>query len=98
MESRGAGMVLEEGPHREILSYLPRAGFVLMSTKQTIKYSEDDEGAAVPGFHLYTEMSDDNNVYLRLDCVHVSVDTKEDGAEVTLTLPLELARTLGLIS
>jgi len=68
-----------------------------MSTKETIKYRE--EGVEGCGFHLYSEIFDEENVYLRLDCVHASLNTlHEAGAEVTLTLPLELARALGLIS
>jgi hypothetical protein len=60
-----------------------------------------------PGFHLYWDRLDDLSagtddetmpVYLRLDGVEVELRTlPTGGASVTITLPNELARELGLL-
>ncbi|CAB3751859.1 hypothetical protein [Paraburkholderia humisilvae] len=74
-----------------------------MSTKASIKWR--DRTASQPGFHLYFDVLDDlvdgrneTAVYLRLDGVAVHLETTRDGdASVTVELPQETARALGLI-
>jgi len=70
-----------------------------MSTKQSIKWK--DQTTAYPGYHLYEDVLDfetDPPVYLRLDGVHVELETcGESGAAVTVTLPRSIARELGLM-
>lgn len=75
-----------------------------MSTKVTIKhrYQVVDQ----PGFHLYDDVLDDFGddpnieapVYLKLEGVAVELQTRGPGGDwVTLTIPRELARELGLV-
>lgn len=75
-----------------------------MSTKASIKWRE--RRAEQPGFHLYDDVLEEFNegkhgeppVYLRLDGVCASLETLEGGgANLTVTLPRELARSLGLL-
>lgn len=76
-----------------------------MSTKVTIKWR--DQTAAQPGFHLYDDVLDsfgtkagepEPPVYLRLDGVSVQLETlAAGGATLTVALPRELARELGLL-
>lgn len=70
-----------------------------MSTKSSIKWR--DNIGIIPGYHLYNEVLDDGDdppVYLRLDGVHVDLHThSEPGVSVTITLPRELARELGIL-
>jgi hypothetical protein len=76
-----------------------------MSTRSTIKYREEIDG--LPGFHLYDDLIDtfadtsegyEPPVYLCLDSVHAEVQTRsEGGATVTVALPREMARALGLL-
>jgi hypothetical protein len=64
-----------------------------MSTRQTVKYQEGD-------FHLYTDCLDDDDgpVYLELTGVEFSAETLGNGtAQVTVTIPFEWARKLGLL-
>lgn len=75
-----------------------------MSTKATIKSRHQEPGR--PGFHLYSDVldelgsSDDSEqpVYLRLEGVQVELQTSPEGACVTVALPRELARELGLVA
>ena len=76
-----------------------------MSTKSSIKWRH--RANERPGFHLYDDVLDafgaeegapEPPVYLRLDGVQVQLETLgEHGASVTVTLPRELARELGLL-
>jgi len=76
-----------------------------MSTKVTIKHRA--RAATSPGFHLYDDVLDSfgkeddepsTSVYLRLVGVAVQLETLGDGgASVTITLPSETARELGLL-
>ena len=69
-----------------------------MSTRSSIKWKEQTEDG--PGYHLYDDVldfDDDPPVYLRLDGVHVELETGEDGASLTVTLPRSIARELGLV-
>jgi len=75
-----------------------------MSTKVTIRHSRRSD--ACPGFYLYHDVLDglgiaddpQTDVYLRLDGVAVALETlSEGGALVTITLPRETARMLGLL-
>jgi len=73
-----------------------------MSTKATLKSRSQIAGS--PGFHLYEETaldssdSEDEPVYLQVDGVAATVQTlKTGGASVTMVLPRELARELGLL-
>lgn len=75
-----------------------------MSTKITLK--AEDQGGQSPGFHLYHDalhqMDDDvagnGPVYLRLEGVQVQLETLErGGAVVTVAIPEETAKKLGLI-
>ena len=62
-----------------------------MSTKVSIAYSQD-------AFHLYEDLLDPGMVYLRLDDVVTAEMRVEDGrTAVTVAVPVELARTLGLV-
>lgn len=76
-----------------------------MSTKFSIRWQE--QTADAPGWHLYTDALDDlgnagngeQPVYLRLDGVHVELETlAAGGVSVTLALPRATARRLGLVS
>lgn len=76
-----------------------------MSTKVTMSWRAKTESQ--PGFHLYEDVMDsfgenadrhDAPVYLRLDGVAMDLRTlKGGGACVTVVLPRELARELGLL-
>lgn len=75
-----------------------------MSTKVTIKSRLPAAGQ--PGFHLYDDVLDDFGdkgeeeppVHLRLEGVAVELQTLDGGgATVTIALPRELARELGLL-
>jgi hypothetical protein len=76
-----------------------------VSTKVSIKARA--ASSSEPGFHLYWDRLDDMSagtdgrtmpVYLRLDGVAVELRTLPNGgASVTVTLPNELARELGLL-
>ena len=71
-----------------------------MSTKQSIKWNKNGDS---PGYHLYTDVLDhfehgeEPPVYLELDGVSVQVYTMEKGASVTVTIPMKIARELGLL-
>jgi hypothetical protein len=76
-----------------------------MSTKASIK--QRARTAEQPGFHLYDDVLDELEdgkhgeppVYLRLDGVAANLQTLEGGgASVTVTLPREVARALGLLT
>jgi hypothetical protein len=71
-----------------------------MSTKCSIKWREQTDAA--PGFHLYDCLDEadecqETPVYLRLDGVPAEMQTQRDGATVTVALPREMARALGLL-
>jgi len=72
-----------------------------MSTKTSIKWRKQTDAA--PGFHLYEDcldVADDGQetpVYLRLDGVPAELETQRDGATVTVAIPREMARALGLL-
>jgi hypothetical protein len=76
-----------------------------MSTKSSIKCR--DHTAAQPGFHLYEDVMDsfgaqegdtEPPVYLQLDGLQVQLEThQEGGAIVTVAIPREMARLLGLL-
>ena len=71
-----------------------------MSTKSSIKWREQTDDA--PGFHLYDDcletMTDaEAPVYLRLDGVQVELETQGAGATLTVQIPREMARALGLL-
>lgn len=75
-----------------------------MSTKSSIKWRDQSEGR--PGFHLYDDATDSLSkdegteplVYLSLEGVAVQLETLADGgATVTVAIPRELARELGLL-
>jgi hypothetical protein len=70
-----------------------------MSTKSTIKYREATDDA--PGFHLYDDViygADRGEVYLEISGIHAEMSTlSEGGVTVTLALPRDLARELGLL-
>lgn len=75
-----------------------------MSTKRTIKSRHRD--ADLPGYHLYDDALDEFTapsdsglpVYLELTAVPVQLETLSSGsATVTVQLPRELARELGLL-
>lgn len=76
-----------------------------MSTKSSLKCR--DHTAAQPGFHLYDDVMDsfgaqqgdpEPPVFLRLDGLQVQLETnQESGATVTLAIPREMARVLGLL-
>jgi hypothetical protein len=78
-----------------------------VSTKVSIKWRQRTEGQA--GFHLYDDVLDEfifegaaapaeSPVYLRLDGVAVEVQTlSTGGASVTVTIPRDIARELGLL-
>ena len=62
-----------------------------MSTKASIAYRQD-------AFHLYEDLLDPGMVYLRLDDVTTAEVKVEDGrTTVTVAMPVDLARTLGLV-
>ena len=75
-----------------------------MSTKVTIKCRT--QGAGSPGFHLYSDVLDslgsedagESLVYLCLEGVKATLQTVDGGgASVTVALPREVARDLGLL-
>ena len=71
-----------------------------MSTKSSIKWKNRDDGR--PGYHLYTDVldsfdTDEPPVYLELNGVDVEVQTLENGAHVTVTIPDSIAKELGLL-
>ena len=75
-----------------------------MSTKSSIKSRAQSEG--MPGFHLYEDACDrfgldedvEPPVYLSLEGVAVQLETLGNGgAAVTVAIPRELARELGLL-
>lgn len=75
-----------------------------MSTKVSIKSRYPTSG--LPGFHLYEDVLDtlgaystaESPVYLRLDGVAAQLETLgSGGASVTVALPREIARELGLV-
>lgn len=76
-----------------------------MGTKSSIKWR--DHTKEHPGFHLYDDVLDafgaeegasEPPVYLRLDGVQVQLETLgKHGASVTVTVPREMARELGLL-
>ena len=76
-----------------------------MSTRVTVKYLPRTDSA--PGFHLYDDVFDEwqaegygteQPVYLRLEGVQAEIRTLSDaGAEVTVRLPRDTARALGLV-
>jgi hypothetical protein len=76
-----------------------------MSTKVTISWRETTP--TKPGFHLYWDSSDSDGlaastgqapVYLHIEGVGIDLQAlARDGASVTIALPQELARELGLL-
>ena len=76
-----------------------------MSTKSSIKGR--DHTAGQPGFHLYDDVMDsfgaqdgdpEPPVYLCLEGLQVQLETHlEGGATVTVAIPREMARALGLL-
>ena len=76
-----------------------------MSTKSSIKWR--DHTAAHPGFNLYEDVMDsigaqagdpEPPVYLGLEGLPVHLEThQEGGATVTVAIPREMARALGLL-
>jgi hypothetical protein len=74
-----------------------------MSTRSTIKYREQDGDA--PGFHLYEDAFEVRDVgglapvYLDIVGVDAELSTLGSGGGlVSLALPRELARALGILS
>ncbi|MFC0398810.1 hypothetical protein [Paraburkholderia rhizosphaerae] len=75
-----------------------------MSTKASIKWR--DKTADQPGFHRYHDVleelfggEDETAIYLQLDGVQLQLETICDGhVSVTMELPRETARVLGLLS
>ena len=68
-----------------------------MSTRSSIKWDRDDNGV---GFHLYEDVLDESDgpVYLDLDGLpSVCVTASEHGHAVTIAIPREWARKLGLL-
>lgn len=72
-----------------------------MSTKCGIKWRKRSDDA--PGFLLYEdcfetmENPDSADVYLQLEGVQVKLETQGAGAKVTVQMPRELARALGML-
>ena len=75
-----------------------------MSSKVGIKWKEQTDSS--PGFRLYEDALDEFTrqgteelpVYLQLDGVEVELETlKPGGASVTVKIPREIARELGLL-
>lgn len=76
-----------------------------MSTKSSIK--SRDHTAVQPGFHLYDDVMDsfgaqegdpEPPVYLCLEGLQVQLETHvEGGASLTVAIPREMARVLGLL-
>ena len=76
-----------------------------MSTKSSLRSRSQTKER--PGFHLYDDVLDElaandggpeTPAYLRLDGVSVQLETlSSGGASVTVALPRELARELGLL-
>jgi hypothetical protein len=70
-----------------------------MSTKCSIKWDKAGDGV---GYHLYTDVMDTHDegeppVYLELNGVRAEMYTLENGASVTVTIPADIARALGLL-
>lgn len=66
-----------------------------MSTKATLALHHSDGN--FPSWHFYEEVFESGVVYLELRGVAVDLVTRESGgADLTLRLPLETARQLGL--
>jgi len=75
-----------------------------MSSKVSIKFREQTDSS--PGFHLCEDAFDEFTregteeppVYLQLDGVEVELETlKPGGASVTVKIPRDVARELGLV-
>lgn len=76
-----------------------------MSTKQSIKWKEGKDGE--PGYHLYEDLADwfasededaeNTPIYLELECVQAEMTANEWGVRVTVQMPRETARELGLL-
>jgi hypothetical protein len=72
-----------------------------MSTKCDIKWRDQEHDK--PGFHLWDDCfetlaeGDAAPVYLQLEGVPVSLQTQGAGATVTVKIPREMARALGLL-
>ena len=74
-----------------------------MSTRNSIKWREQTDGR--PGFHLFDDCIDvmtsgaDAPVYLRLMGVQVhELATGATGASVTVEIPRDMARAMGLLA
>ncbi|MGF6965753.1 hypothetical protein OKW43_002781 [Paraburkholderia sp. WC7.3g] len=66
-----------------------------MSTKATLSHHVSTAGE--PSWHLYEEVFEEGVVYLELRGVNVELSTLEKGGViVTIRLPTETARQLGL--
>lgn len=77
-----------------------------MSSKETIKFR--DRTANQPGFHVYVDLldgdfadlveADELPVYVQFDGVSINLQvTQPQSASVTVVLPRETARALGLV-
>ena len=60
-----------------------------MSTKQTILYADQ--------YHLFRDAFDDDHVYLTLNDVNFDVSSFNYSSQVTVILPNNVAKELGLI-
>lgn len=68
-----------------------------MSTKSSLAHHDSENGQ--PSWHLYEEVFEAGVVYLELRGVSVELSVREQGsADVSLRLPIETARQLGLHS
>ena len=75
-----------------------------MSTRASIKWRAQE--GTVPGYHLYDDLTDgldgtpqeETPVYLALGGVVIAdLGTHENGTDVTIQMPREMARALGLL-
>ena len=71
-----------------------------MNTKSSLKWRNQTDDA--PGFHLYDDCfetleDEEAPVYLCLEGVTVELQTQVNGATVTVQIPREMARALGLL-
>jgi len=57
-----------------------------MSTKSTIKNGKN--------FHLYTELDEENKIYLELNNVEIDFFSNKNGNKVTIAIDKELLKTL----